>query len=44
MKEVGTILNISPRTVAFHKARMMDQLHITATAELIQYAVANHIV
>jgi len=44
MKEVGTILNISPRTVAFHKARIMDQLHITSTAELIQYAVANHIV
>jgi len=44
LKEVGTILNISPRTVAFHKSRIMDQLHISSTAELIQYAVAHHIV
>jgi len=44
LKEVGTILNISPRTVAFHKARIMDQLNIRSTAELIQYAVAQHIV
>jgi DNA-binding NarL/FixJ family response regulator len=44
MKEVGTILNISPRTVAFHKSRIMAQLRISSTAELIQYAVAHHIV
>jgi DNA-binding NarL/FixJ family response regulator len=44
LKEVGTILNISPRTVAFHKSRIMDQLSIRSTAELIQYAVAHHIV
>jgi len=44
LKEVGSILNISPRTVAFHKARIMEQLRISSTAELIQYAVAHHIV
>jgi DNA-binding NarL/FixJ family response regulator len=44
LKEVGSILNISPRTVAFHKSRIMDQLQIRSTAELIQYAVEHHIV
>jgi DNA-binding NarL/FixJ family response regulator len=44
LKEVGSILSISPRTVAFHKARIMEQLQIRTTAELIRYAVANHIV
>jgi DNA-binding NarL/FixJ family response regulator len=44
LKEVGSILSISPRTVAFHKARIMEQLQIRTTAELIQYALANHIV
>jgi DNA-binding NarL/FixJ family response regulator len=44
LKEVGSILRISPRTVAFHKARIMEQLQIRTTAELIRYALANHIV
>ncbi len=44
MKEVAAELNITPRTVAFHKYRMMEQLKITSSAELIQYAVKHHIV
>jgi DNA-binding NarL/FixJ family response regulator len=44
MKEVGSILNIAARTVAFHKYRIMDQLNIKTTAELIQYAIRHHIV
>jgi len=44
MKEVASILNIAPRTVAFHKYRIMEQLHLKTTAELIQYAIRNHIV
>jgi DNA-binding NarL/FixJ family response regulator len=44
MKEVATVLNLAPRTVAFHKYEMMKQLGITSTAELIQYAVRHHIV
>lgn len=38
-KEIAVILNISPRTVEFHKYRMMEQLKIKTSAELIQYAV-----
>jgi DNA-binding NarL/FixJ family response regulator len=44
MKEVGNLLNLTPRTVAFHKYRMMEQLKVKSTAELIQYAVKHHIV
>jgi DNA-binding NarL/FixJ family response regulator len=44
MKEVASLLNLTPRTVAFHKYRMMEQLHVKSTAELIQYAVRHHIV
>jgi len=44
MKEVATVLNLTPRTVAFHKYRMMEQLRVKTTAELIQYAVKHHIV
>jgi DNA-binding NarL/FixJ family response regulator len=44
MKEVASVLNLTPRTVAFHKYRMMDQLNVKSTAELIQYAVKHHIV
>jgi DNA-binding NarL/FixJ family response regulator len=44
MKEVASILNIAPRTVAFHKYRIMDQLRLRTTAELVQFAVRHHIV
>ena len=44
MKEVAAVLNLTPRAVAFHKYRMMEQLHLKSTAELIRYAVQHHIV
>ena len=44
MKEVASVLSLTPRTVAFHKYRMMEQLRVKTTAELIQYAVKHHIV
>jgi DNA-binding NarL/FixJ family response regulator len=44
MKEAAGILNISPRTVEFHKYRMMEALGVTSTAELIQYAVKRGLV
>ena len=39
MKEVAYHLNVTPRTVAFHKYTMMDQLQLKSSAELIQYAL-----
>jgi len=44
MKEVASILSIAPRTVAFHKYRIMEQLRLKTTADLIQYAIRHHIV
>ena len=44
MKEAGVILKIATRTVAFHKYRIMEQLKIKTTAELIQFAIKNHLV
>jgi len=44
MKEVGDILGVSPRTVAFHKYAIMEQLDIKTTAELVQYAIKQRII
>ena len=39
MKEVAADLNITPRTVAFHKYQIMEDLNIKNNSELIQYAI-----
>jgi DNA-binding NarL/FixJ family response regulator len=44
MKEVGNILNVAPRTVAFHKYKMMEQLKLKTSAELVQFAVKQGVV
>ena len=43
MREVATILKITPRTVAFHKYRIMERLEISSNAELIRYAIKHRI-
>ena len=44
MKRVADILAIAPGTVAFHKYRMMKELRIDSNAELLQYAMRNHMI
>jgi DNA-binding CsgD family transcriptional regulator len=44
MKEVADILNMSTRTVAFHKYRIMEALGAKSNAELVRYAVRNRMV
>jgi DNA-binding NarL/FixJ family response regulator len=44
MKEVGYILNVTPRTVAFHKYSMMEHLHLHSSADLIRFAISNSLV
>ena len=39
VREVASILNISPKTVEFHKYRMMEVLGLRTSAELVQFAV-----
>ncbi|HAK59137.1 MAG TPA: DNA-binding response regulator [Nitrospiraceae bacterium] len=43
-KEVAAVLNISTRTVEFHKYHMMEELGIKTTAGLVRYAVKHRIV
>ncbi len=44
MKEAATVLNVAPRTVAFHKYRVMQDLGFKTSADLIQYAIKSRIV
>jgi DNA-binding NarL/FixJ family response regulator len=44
MKEIGCILKMTTRTVAYHKYRIMEALGVKTNAELVKYAVRNHIV
>ena len=44
MKEVASALKITKRTVAAHKYAVMEQLQLKTNAELVQYAIRNHII
>jgi DNA-binding NarL/FixJ family response regulator len=44
MKEVAAVLNLTTRTVAFHKYRIMEVLNVRSNAELVQYAIRNHLI
>ena len=44
MKEAAKILDVTPRTVAFHKYRMMEQLHLKTNSDLIQFAIRENMV
>jgi DNA-binding NarL/FixJ family response regulator len=39
MKEVASVLDVKPGTVAFHKYRMMESLDIKTNAALLEYAL-----
>src|SRR5215469_1860443 len=41
MREAASVLNLTVRTVAFHKYRIMAALGLRTNAELVQYAIRN---
>ena len=43
-KEIASILNISIRTVHFHKYEIMKELGIASNAELVQYAIKHSLI
>jgi DNA-binding NarL/FixJ family response regulator len=43
-KEIANSLNISSRTVEFHKSQLLAQLELQSTADLIKYALTHGIV
>ena len=44
MKEVAYTLKLTPRTVAFHKYKIMERLRLRTNAELVQYAIREHVI
>lgn len=44
MKEAAGILDVTPRTVAFHKYRIMEQFQVKNNAELYQFALKQSLV
>lgn len=44
MKEIAVILQMSARTATYHKYEMMKRLGVSSDAELVRYAIRNHIV
>jgi DNA-binding NarL/FixJ family response regulator len=43
MKEIAYILTLTPRTVAFHKYKLMQRLCLQTNADLVQYAIQEQI-
>lgn len=43
-KAIASILNISVKTVEFHKFRIMSELDLHSTAELVKYAIGEGLV
>ncbi|MEE9282032.1 MAG: response regulator transcription factor [Myxococcota bacterium] len=43
-KEIAAVLNVSRRTAEFHKYRMMEELGIRTSAELIRFAIRHGVV
>lgn len=44
VKEIAAALDISPKTVEFHKTQLMDQLDLHTTAELTRYAMTHGLI
>jgi DNA-binding NarL/FixJ family response regulator len=44
MKDAARILGVTPRTVAFHKYRIMEQFRLKSNSELIQFAIRQGVV
>lgn len=43
MKEIAYILTLTPRTIAFHKYKLMERLCLQTNADLVQYAIQEQI-
>lgn len=44
MKEAAAVLDIAVRTIAFHKYRIMEDLGLKTNADLVRFAIREHIV
>ena len=44
LREISSLLDISYRTVRFHKVRIMEELGMSKNAELVKYALKHSII
>ena len=44
MKEAANILNITPRTIAFHKYRIMEEFGLRTNSDLLVFAIREHLI
>lgn len=44
VKEIAATLSISPKTVEYHKSKLMEQLDLHTTAELTKYALTHGLI
>lgn len=44
MKEIAYLLNVTHRTVRFHKYRIMEELGVATNAEVVQYAMKHGLI
>jgi DNA-binding NarL/FixJ family response regulator len=43
MKEVAAVLNVTTRTVAFHKYRIMEEFNLRNNSDLVRFAIKEHL-
>jgi DNA-binding NarL/FixJ family response regulator len=44
MKEAATVLDIAVRTIAFHKYRIMEDFGLKTNADLVRFAIRQHLI
>ena len=44
MKEAAGILHITPRTIAFHKYRIMEEFGLKTNSDLLRFAIREHLI
>jgi DNA-binding NarL/FixJ family response regulator len=44
MVEIAGMLEITPRTVAFHKYRLMDRMNLKSNSDLVQFAIRSKVI
>jgi len=42
--EIATELSLSPKTISTYRARLLQKMNLTSNAELIHYAIQNHLI
>ena len=44
MREAADALHVTPRTVAFHKYRIMEDFGLKTTSDLVKFAIREHVI